>query len=92
MFVNRFTANDKYSLLNRDNLTEPMQIQLSQKQKPFSKFFPQGPKSNLNFAHFLKTDDKASVSEFKILRLFGNTETADDKYSLLNRDNVAQPI
>ena len=29
---------------------------------------------------------------WKILRLFGNTETADQKYFLLNRDNVTQTI
>ena len=28
----------------------------------------------------------------KILGLFINTLTADDKYSLLNRDNLMQPI
>ena len=39
LFVNTFTANDKYSLLNRDNLTQPIQIELSQKQKTFSQFF-----------------------------------------------------
>ena len=31
LFVNRFTADDKYSLLNRDNLMEPIQMQLSEK-------------------------------------------------------------
>ena len=29
---------------------------------------------------------------FKILELFAKTLTADDKYSLLNRDNLSQPI
>ena len=28
------TAYDKYSLLNRDNLTQPIRTQLSQKQSP----------------------------------------------------------
>ena len=69
MFVNRFTANDKYSLLNREYLTQPMQIQLSQKQKSFPKYFSQGPKSNLNFAHFLKIDDKNSVNDMKNLKI-----------------------
>ena len=39
LFVNTLTADDKYSLLNRDNLTQPIQILLSQKQKTFSQFF-----------------------------------------------------
>ena len=33
LFVNTLTTDDKYSLLNRDNLTQPIQTQLSQKQK-----------------------------------------------------------
>ena len=28
--VNTFTVDDKYSVLNRDNLTQPIQTQLSQ--------------------------------------------------------------
>ena len=39
LFVNTLTADDKYSLLNRDNLAEPIRTQLSQKQKTFSQFF-----------------------------------------------------
>ena len=36
---------------------------------------------------------KKSVLEiFRILRLFVNTLSADAKYSLLNRDNLTQPI
>ena len=37
--VNTFTADDKYSLLKRDNLTQPIQMQLSQKEKIFINFF-----------------------------------------------------
>ena len=36
--VNTFTADDKYSLLKRDNLTQPIQMQLSKKQKIFLNF------------------------------------------------------
>ena len=38
-FVNTLTADDKYSLLNRDKLTQPIQILVSQKQKTFSSIF-----------------------------------------------------
>ena len=38
-FVNILTSDDKHYLLNRDNLKQPIQIQLSQKQKYFSEFF-----------------------------------------------------
>ena len=36
---NTLTVNDKHYLLNRDNLTQPIQIQLSEKQKTFFNFF-----------------------------------------------------
>ena len=51
---NTLTDNDKYCLLYRDNLTQPIQILLSQKQKTFSQFFPAFLKSTLNFEHFQK--------------------------------------
>ena len=36
LLVNTLTDDDKYSLLYRDNLTQPIQILLSQKRKIFS--------------------------------------------------------
>ena len=39
LLVNTLTADDKQSLLNINNLAEPIQIQLSEKQKIFSEFF-----------------------------------------------------
>ena len=39
LFVNTLTDDDKYCLLYRDNLTQLIQILLSQKQKTFSQFF-----------------------------------------------------
>ena len=53
-------ADDKYSLLNRDNLTQPIPMQLSQKQKAFSAFFLAFSKSTLTFEHFQKKDDPHS--------------------------------
>ena len=52
--------DDKYSLRNRDNLTQSVQMQLSQKQKPFSPFFAKVFKFGLNFEHFQKKDDADS--------------------------------
>ena len=52
--------NDKHYLLNRDNLTLPIQIQLSQKQKTFSEFCFAFLKSIFNFRHFPKNDDRHS--------------------------------
>ena len=57
MFVNTLTADDQYSLLNRDNLTQPIRTQLSQKPKAFSEFFLAFSKSTLNFEHLQKKDD-----------------------------------
>ena len=60
MFVNTLTADDKYSLLNRDNLTQPIHTQLSQKPKTFYELGFAFLKSTLNFKHFQKKDDSHS--------------------------------
>ena len=39
LFVNTLTADDKYSVLTMDNLTQQIQMQLSKKQKALSQFF-----------------------------------------------------
>ena len=54
LFVNTLTADDKYSVLNRDNLMQPIQILLSHKQKAFSEFFAVFLKYTLNFDHLKK--------------------------------------
>ena len=54
------TPDDKYSLLNRDNLTQPIQILLYQKRNTFSEYFSAFLKSTLNFEHFEKKDDPHS--------------------------------
>ena len=38
IFVNTLTVDEKHYLVNRDNLTEPIQVELSQRQKTFSEF------------------------------------------------------
>ena len=60
MFVNTLTADDKYSLLNRDNLAEPIRTPLSQKHTAFSQFLLAFPKFTLNIEHFQKKDDPHS--------------------------------
>ena len=62
LFVNTLTADGKYSLLNRDNLTEPIQILLSEIQKAFLQFFFfffffAFLKFRGNFGDFQKIDD-----------------------------------
>ena len=61
MFVNTLTADDKYSLLNRDNLTQPIRTPLSQNDKAFSQFFLPFSKSTLNFEHFQNKYDPRSL-------------------------------
>ena len=53
-------VDDKHYLLNRDNLTQPIQMQLYQKQKTFSEFFFAFLKSILNFKHSPQNDDPHS--------------------------------
>ena len=70
LLVKTLTDDEKYSLLYRENLTQPIQILLSQKQKTFSQFFSAFLKSTLYFDHFQKKDhphsriiSKIAVSE-----------------------------
>ena len=55
------SAVDKCSLPNTDNLMEPIYMQLSQKRKTFSQFFPVFSKPSLNFEHFQKRGDAHSL-------------------------------
>ena len=48
------TAHNKYFLINRDTLTQPIQMQLFQRRKTFSDFFSAFLKSILNFQSFQK--------------------------------------
>ena len=54
---------DKCSLPSRDNLMQPIHIQLSQKEKTFSGFFSAFSKSRLNFECFQKNVDKWSLPD-----------------------------
>ena len=60
LFVNAFTADDKYSLLNRDNLMPQILMILSKKQKTFSNFLSAVLKSRLNFEHFQNKNELRS--------------------------------
>ena len=54
LLVKTLTDDEKYSLLYRENLTQPIQIPLYQKQKIFFNFFSAFLKSTLNFDEFEK--------------------------------------
>ena len=60
LFINTLTVNDKDYLLKRENLAQPIDIQLSQKQKTFSEFFLAFLKSKLNYNHLPINDDSPS--------------------------------
>ena len=60
LFVNALTARDKYSLRNGDNLREPNQMQLSEKEENFSELFFELLESTLNFEHFPTKEDPHS--------------------------------
>ena len=60
LFFDILTVEEKDYLLTRDNLTQTVQIQLSQKQNTFCEFFVTFLKSTFNFKHFPKKDDRNS--------------------------------
>ena len=60
LFVNTLTVSDKHYLLNRDDLTRRIQIQLSEKKKAFYNFFFAFLKSILNLKHLPQKDDPRS--------------------------------
>ena len=61
LLVKTLTDDEKYSLLYRENLTQPIQILLSQKPKTFSKLSSEFLKPTLNFEHFQKKDHPHSL-------------------------------
>ena len=60
LFVNTLTVNDKHYVLNRENFTQQIQMQLSQKQKTACEFFLAFLKSILNFKLLPTKDDPNS--------------------------------
>ena len=66
LLLNTLAAEEKYALLNKDNITIPIQMQLSQKQKTFSEFFASFFKSRGNFEHFDKENDPCRFCHFEI--------------------------
>ena len=56
LFATTLIVDGKHYLLNRDNLTQPIQMQLYQQEKIFSQFFLAFLKSILNVTHLPKND------------------------------------
>ena len=57
LFPKTLSVEGKYSLVNRDNFMERIEMQVSPKQKTFSHFFSGFLKCSLNFEYSLKKDD-----------------------------------
>ena len=57
LFVNPLTPDDMYSLLNKDNLLQHLEMKLSHKGKTFSEFFFGLLKFKFSLEHFHKRDD-----------------------------------
>ena len=66
LFPSAVSADGKYSLLNRDNLKQAIQMQLSGKQKTLCEFFCAFLKSSLKFEHFQTKDNFHSWGICKI--------------------------
>ena len=65
LFVKVLAADKKYSLLNRDTLTQLIDTQLSNKQKTFYQSFSAFSKLSSNLEHFLMKchSDSLSISD-----------------------------
>ena len=61
------TSNVKSSLLNIDNLAQPVHMQLSNEQKSIFQFFSTSLKSRANFEHLWEKDDahRLCIAEIK---------------------------
>ena len=52
--ANTLTSDENYFVCNKENLPQPIQMQLSKKLQIFSQFSTAFPKSTFNFKHFEK--------------------------------------
>ena len=68
LLVNTLDVDERYPVLNRDNLTIPIQMQLSLRQETLSQFFSTSLKFTLRFQYFEK---KKSSSEILYFRYYG---------------------
>ena len=67
LVVNTSPVDETYPVLNGDNLTIPIQMELSKRKKTFSQFFAPFLKSTLNFKYLKLKDDphKFCISEIR---------------------------
>ena len=65
LLVNTLADDEKYPVLNRDNLTIPIQMQLCLKQKDISQLFAAFLKSRLKFEYFEKQKRPSQLLYFR---------------------------
>ena len=80
LLLNTLAGNEKYPLLKRDNLTIPIQMQLSQKQKNFAEFFAEFLKSLKIFEYKKRKDDPHRFSISEITRSENVIRSMSKKY------------
>ena len=70
LLLNRLAANENYLVLHRDNLRIPIQMQLSEKLKIFSRFFAAFLECLSNFEHLEQKDDshRFCISEINVFK------------------------
>ena len=78
LFVDTWTVDDKYSLLNRENLMQAIQMHLSEKPKTFVVFLCAFFKSKSNFEHFQK---KMTLIDY----VFSKLRTPKNVVSLMSK-------
>ena len=78
LFVDTWTVDDKYSLLNRDNSMQAIQMHLSEKPKTFVVFLCAFFKSKSNFEHFQK---KMTLIDY----VFSKLRTPKNVVSLMSK-------
>ena len=83
LLLNTLAEDEKYPVLNTDNLTIPIQMQLSQKKKTFSKFFAAFLKSRLNIKDF----EICITAPLSYLLVTGK-EIVFEKVSLIDMPNL----
>ena len=83
LLFNTLAADEKNPVLHRDNLTIPVQMQLSQKENTFSQFLSEFFKSSFNFQHFEK---KVTFIAF----LFRNLRTPKTKFDKCLKSLVSE--
>ena len=66
LFVNTLIEDDNYCFHNKEHLWQPIQMQLSKKQKRFSEFFTAFLNFKSKFEHFEKKDDLHSSCIFEV--------------------------